>query len=59
MINTDGNFLPLVRVAPPGCSPFTRFAILTTLPSVTDPPRLPESPVAEQDHKLSPGTSPQ
>ena len=29
ILNTDGYFLPLGRVASPGCSPFTRFAILS------------------------------
>ena len=42
----------------PRCSPFTRCAILKTQPSVIDPPRLLESPMAESNHKLSPGTSP-
>ena len=29
VINTDGYFLPLGRVAPPGCNPVPRLAMLT------------------------------
>ena len=29
ILNIDGHFLPLGRLAPPGCSPFTQLAIYT------------------------------
>ena len=44
MIRTEGYFLPLGRVAPPGCSPFAQLAVLIILPFVIDLSRLPESP---------------
>ena len=41
-INADGYFL-LGRVAPPGCNPFPRLAILTIQPSIIDLPSPPDS----------------